>query len=114
MRSSPPTWPVVPVIRIFWVGMVLEGKGKRSRVKSKSFLVDRLFEDAQQVFAVGGFGDFCGKSAEIVGVDVAEPVGDLFGAGHLQALAMFEGVDEVRRFQQRVVRAGIEPCDAAT
>jgi hypothetical protein len=47
------------------------------------------------------------------GVDVAEAVGDLLGAGDLEALAVLDGVDEVRGFEQRVVGAGVEPGDAA-
>ena len=77
-------------------------------------LEDGFFEDAEEVLAVGGFGDPRGESAKLVGVDVAEAEGDLFGAGYLQALAVFEGVDEVDGLEQRVVGAGVEPGDAAS
>ena len=63
--------------------------------------------------AVGGFGDLCGEAAELVGVDIAEAVGDLLGAGDLEALAVLDGLDEVGGVEQGVVGAGIEPGEAA-
>src|SRR5579863_3687324 len=59
--SSPPTWPVPPVIRI--------GFGLIS--------VDRLFQDAQEVLSVSGLRDFSSERLQCLGVDISKPIGDL-------------------------------------
>jgi hypothetical protein len=41
-------------------------------------------------------------------------VGDLLDAGDLQPLAFLDGLHEIRRLQQRVVRARVEPGEAAS
>ena len=45
--------------------------------------------------------------------DVAHPEGDLLEAGDHQPLPLFDRLDVVGRLQQRLVRAGVEPRDAA-
>ena len=50
---------------------------------------------------------------DVGGRDVAHAVGDLLEARDHQALALLDGLDEVRRLHQRLVRAGVEPRDAA-
>ena len=48
------------------------------------------------------------------GVDVSGAIGDFFGAGNLESLALLDGLDESCRFEERVVRAGVEPGHAAS
>ena len=91
-----PTWPVEPVMRMPPVS-----------------LINGLLNDAQQVLAVGAFGDAGCQGAQLTGINVAEAVGDLLGTGHLEALAMFEGGNKIGCFEQRIVCSGVEPSDAA-
>ena len=50
-----------------------------------------------------------GKPQQLLGIDKALGERDFFRAGDFQALAFFDDVDELRGFQQRLMRAGIEP-----
>ena len=45
----------------------------------------------------------------MLGINVAHAEGNLLGARDFQALAFLYHADEIRRIQQRVVGAGIEP-----
>ena len=45
----------------------------------------------------------------MAGVDPAEAVGDLLGAGDLKALALLDRAHELGRLEQAVVGPGIEP-----
>ena len=40
-------------------------------------------------------------------------IGDLLRTGDLEALALLDHLDEVRRVEERLVRAGVEPSGAA-
>src|SRR5690606_1251878 len=53
-----------------------------------------------------------GSGAQPLGADVALAPGDLLGRGDLEALPLLHRGDEVRRIQQAVRRAGIEPGEA--
>src|SRR3546814_1391731 len=55
-----------------------------------------------------------GNAVQRRGVDKALPIGDLFRAGDLQALAFLHDPDIGGRIQQRCVRAGVEPGKAAS
>ncbi|MNV69139.1 hypothetical protein D3C71_1620340 [compost metagenome] len=50
---------------------------------------------------------------QLSGIDPALAVRQLFGAGHLEALAVFQRGDELAGFKQAFMRAGIEPGIAA-
>ena len=47
------------------------------------------------------------------GVDPAGAPGDFFGTGDLEALPLFDGLDEQAGFEQAFVGAGVEPGVAA-
>src|SRR6478609_3362266 len=72
-----------------------------------------LVEEAQQVLAVGGLLQRRRERLQLRRVDPAEVVGDLLGAGHLQPLARLQRLDERARLQERFVRPGVQPGDAA-
>ena len=59
------------------------------------------------------FRSALGELPETAGVDVAHAVGDLLGAGDLEALALLDRLDEQAGLEQRLVGAGIEPRGAA-
>ncbi len=63
--------------------------------------------------AVGALCDFGGEGAEVVSVDVAEAVDDLFGAGDLEALALLDRGDESTGVEERVVGASVQPGGAS-
>ena len=50
---------------------------------------------------------------DLLAGDIAHPVGNLFEAGDLEALAGLDGLDKGRGLQQGVVGAGVEPGVAA-
>lgn len=64
----------------------LEGKGHRSGFGG----------DAAKIMAVS-VGMSIGQSRELGGVNVAHPVGDFFGTGDHETLAILDGLDEVGR-----------------
>ena len=55
-----------------------------------------------------------GKCFELFRRDPALAEGDFFRAGNLEALAFFNGRDELAGFEQAIVGAGVEPGIAAT
>ncbi len=63
-------------------------------------LVDDVGEQTGEVVAVGAFAEPGGEGFELGCGDVAEAVGDLFGAGDFEALALFDGLDEDRGFEE--------------
>src|SRR5207237_7665804 len=72
-----------------------------------------LGEHAPEIVPVARLFVLARERLELRGVDEAGAPGDFFGAGDLQALAALDGLDEVRGFQQRLVRARVEPGHAA-
>ena len=74
----------------------------------------RLFvEQVEQVLAVRAARQMRGQLAQLRVIDEPEVVRDLLGAGDLQPLPQLHRLDEVRRLQQRLLRAGVEPRKAA-
>ena len=59
-----------------------------------------LFEEAEEVLAVGTLRDAGSKGLELGFVDIAEAIGDLLGASDLEALTMLDGADEFGRLKQ--------------
>src|SRR5690606_13698104 len=54
-----------------------------------------------------------GSGPQLLRADIALAPGNLLGRGDLEALPLLHRGDEVRRIQQAVRRAGIEPGEAA-
>src|SRR4051794_12103731 len=54
-----------------------------------------------------------GQIAQLRIIDESEVVRDLLGAGDLQPLPQLDGLDEVRRLQQRLLRPRVEPRESA-
>ena len=50
---------------------------------------------------------------QLLGGDVVHAIGDFLEAADHQALPLLDRLDEVRRLHERLVRAGVEPRDAA-
>src|SRR3546814_2164562 len=69
--------------------------------------------DVQQVLAVVVIAQRLGEAAELVGGDGALAPGDLLQAVDLHALAMLDGLHELRGVDEAVVGAGVEPGIAA-
>src|SRR5579872_3466278 len=70
-------------------------------------------EDAREVLAVGARRHRVCDAPEVVGGNPSHAVGDFLEARDHQSLPLFDRVDVVRRLHERVVRAGVEPGDAA-
>ena len=64
-----------------------------------------VWQEAEQVLAVAVLGQRLGQLSELLGGDEAVAPCNFFGAGNLQALAAFQGDDELAGFQLAVVRA---------
>src|SRR5262245_17557047 len=71
-----------------------------------------VFEDAEQVPAIGTGLHGARQAREIAGRDVAHAVSDLLQTGDHQALTLFDRLNVAGRLHQRFVRAGVEPRDA--
>src|SRR5262245_8850286 len=80
---------------------------------SSSPVLGPLFDQRLQVAAVLVAGHGLGDLQHVGRGDVAHDVGHLLRAGHLQPLALLDGLDERGGLQQRLVRAGVEPGHAA-
>ena len=72
-----------------------------------------LLQQAQQVLPVAVLLHRLRDAPDVVRGDEAHALGDLLDARDLEPLPLLDGLDEVRRLQQRVVGAGVEPGDAA-
>lgn len=68
-----------------------------------------LIQHAQQVLPIAIFLERLGQALYLGRVDKTFSVGNLFGAGHLEALPVFNGFDEIGSFDQRLVRARVQP-----
>src|SRR5262245_22770838 len=62
-----------------------------------------------EVGAIRAVGVAGGKQQQLLMIDVALEVRDFLDTGDLEALAQLERLHELRRRQQRVVRAAVEP-----
>src|SRR5215470_25974 len=69
--------------------------------------------DLEQVLPVATSRQRARQALELCRVDVAAAKRDLLRAADLQPLAALERLDEHRRPQQRLVRAGVQPGDPA-
>src|SRR4051812_3227796 len=84
--------------------------GSSSSMKRMSVSV---LQHAQQVLTVGTRGQTCRQPPQLVGVDVAHVIRDFLYRGDEQTLPLFHRLHEIRGVDERVVRAGVEPGDAA-
>lgn len=83
---------------------------KFNRPTRSEHLVGQQFVQVASI-AVLGHGSGEGVQGVVVAPGLAP--GDFLGAGDLEALAVFDGLDELAGFQQAVVGAGVEPGIAA-
>src|SRR2546423_7308634 len=72
-----------------------------------------VVKNAEKVRAVFAFSSLIGEAMELRRIDEFLCKRDLLNAGHLQALALFQRLDEDGAGEERVVGAGVEPGDAA-
>src|SRR4051812_11758636 len=70
-------------------------------------------EDALEVLAVVALAGLVDQALELRGVDELLDERDLLNAGDLEALPLFERLDELGAGEEAGVRAGVEPGDAA-
>jgi len=70
-------------------------------------------KQVEQVLAVRVFHR-AAESFQLIGGDEAAFVGDFLQAGDFQPLPFLDRLDEIRRLQQRLVGARVEPRKAAT
>src|ERR1700722_10195028 len=97
----------VPPLRFPSVGMTLQlGMGIA--------LENALIENRAEIAAVATLRYPGDQLFQAGGVDPAQTIGYFFGTGNLEALALFDGLDENCGFNQRVVGPGIEPGEAST
>src|ERR1051325_1601620 len=82
---------------------------RRDAVRAQRFVV----QQRQEVLAVRAVAQLFGEAAHAVRIDQPEVIRHLLGARDLQPLPQLHGLDEVRRLQQRFLRAGVEPRVAA-
>jgi hypothetical protein len=66
-----------------------------------------------QVFAVAALGVALGERVELLARDVAEPQRDFLETSNPQSLPLLENLYEVARFDERSMRSGVEPGEAA-
>src|SRR5579872_2874771 len=81
---------------------------RRKKLARRAFL-----EDLPEVLAVRAAGVELRELLHLAGVDPALQEGDFLDTGDLQSLASLERLDELRRRQQRLVGAAVQPGDAA-
>src|SRR5262249_16084690 len=67
----------------------------------------------QEVFAVAALGVAQCERVELLARDVAEPQRDFLETGDPQSLPLLENLHELARFDERGVRGGVEPSEAA-
>src|SRR4051794_27574793 len=74
----------------------------------------RIVEKREQIAAIAISRERAAKPLEHRSVDVTHSIRDLLGACDLESLSALDRFDILRRFEQRLVRAGVEPCHAAS
>src|SRR4051812_27220883 len=90
---------------------------------TKSFIRRERLQGLREAFGVGrngpqivpvpGLSELVAQRGELIEVDVALTERDLFETRDLQTLAVDERLHERAGFEERVVRAGVEPRRAA-
>ena len=98
--------PVINIDAGFDNEKALDGAG--GKVKGHGLF---LFRHKGKVGAVVGFDGF-GKLKKMVPTDPLVAIGDFFHTGHIEALALLDGLDIVRSLQKAIVGARIEPGHA--
>src|SRR5947209_2764497 len=108
---------LVPPWELRLFGKCASGKQRRCRDMSLpaglSGSCDELAMHRQQILPVAALRCPLRQPVELIGIDVTQPQRDLLDAGDAQALALLEDLHEVAGFDQRLVRAGVEPGKAA-
>src|SRR3546814_7481391 len=72
-----------------------------------------LAQHPQQILPVAVPAEGVRLTRQILRPDIAHAPRHLLGRGDRQALTLFDGAHEIRRVEQRVVRARVEPREAA-
>src|SRR3954464_6978608 len=72
-----------------------------------------VLEKAQEERTVRARTHALGEPHQLRRADVTHAIRDLFEARHHQSLTLLDRVDEIRGLHQRIVRARIQPGDAA-
>jgi len=70
-------------------------------------------DERTEVGGVGALAHAVRFGLKLADADPALPPGDLFDAGDLEPLPLFDGLDELAGFHEAAVGARIEPGDAA-
>jgi hypothetical protein len=76
-------------------------------------LIGKRLVYGHQVFAVAALGVALGERVKLLARDVAEPQRDFLETCNPQALSLLENLYEVARFDERSMRSGVEPGEAA-
>ena len=70
-------------------------------------------QNGLQIRGKGSFSQGRDGGLKFFGVDPAVVPRDFLEAGHLEALMMLNGADELGGFQERLMGSGVEPGEAA-
>src|ERR1700733_15766392 len=70
-------------------------------------------DQPQEIAPVAVIAHRLGKTADLILADVTHAIRNLFQTGNLEPLSRLEHVHESARFQERLVRARVEPRRAA-
>src|SRR5690606_29527192 len=84
------------------------------RSRSPSFDDGPALQQVEEVAAIAALLQRLGQCAQLPVVDPAVAPGDLLGTAHAQALALLDRLHVARGFDQRFVRAGVQPGITAT
>src|SRR3990172_3602317 len=68
-----------------------------------------LIKQSQEVLPIPVLPQRLYQARELIPVDVSKGVSDLLNACYLQALPLFDGGDELARFEETLVGSSVEP-----
>src|SRR6476660_2108902 len=92
-------------------------RGSRMRTAGSSVSTNRTSglgtDDPEEILPIGAGPHGSGQLQQVRWRNVSHPECNLLDAGHHQSLSVLDGLDEVGRLHQRLVRSGVEPRDAA-
>src|SRR5689334_3250948 len=110
--SADPMKPAPPVMR--YVATASRKGRKRARSLNVSLRSRQVADlcQVEQVPTVVGLRERCGERTQAIRVDEAHPVRNLFDGADEESLSLLDDRDVVRRVQQRLMRARIEPGNA--